>query len=235
MAGLIYKFSVRYVHIPAQDIFGMVGRSGGGHNSIWSDWSDQGRVKRELIMQEFEQQLDVLCGHYTKLEASILGEGVRNPVVVTCGTPKKRSINFLPPELRSQSPNQLLLLEASTGGSRLHVCQKHNLTIPCLVNDWHGRFAEELLVPSPQAALQYYQDPPQKLLFDRRHGLTESFDRQKVGYHLGEEWSEDRLMPLRAPIWVGIMNRHGYRVDRLPAIVEDVLRDAGIDQSQIQT
>jgi hypothetical protein len=213
----------------------MVGRSGGGYNTIWSDWSEKGRADRELIMQEYEQQLDALCGHYQKLESSILSEGVRNPVIVTCGLPKKRSIDLLPPELRTRPPEQLLLLETSTGGSRLHVCQKHNLTIPCLVNDWHGRFATAPLVPSDQHALQYYQDPPQKLTFDRRHGLVEPFDRHKVGYHLGEEWSEDLLLPLRAPIWINIMNRYGYRVNNLPKIVEDVLQKAGIDQSQIQS
>jgi hypothetical protein len=229
----VYRFSVRYVHIPARDIFGMVGRSGGGYNTIWSDWSDQGRIKRELIMKEYEEQLDALCGHYSKLEASILAEGVRNPVIVTCGTPKKRSMDLLPPELRNQSPNRLLLLETSTGGSRLHVCQKHNLTIPCLVNDWHGRFSNEPLVNSETEAKQYYQDTPKSLTFNRRRGLTEGFDQHKVGYHLGAEWSEDRLMPLRAPIWVSIMNRHGYRVDRLPDIVQAVLNDVGIDQSHI--
>jgi hypothetical protein len=211
----------------------MVGRSGGGYNTIWSDWSERGRAAREQIMQEYEQQLNELCGHYTKLEESILKEGVRNPVIVTCGTPKKRSMDLLPPELRAQSPNRLLLLETSTGGSRLHVCQKHNLTIPCLVNDWNGRFADQPLVPTDRAALQYYQDPPQSLTFNRRYGLVEGFDRKKVGYHLGEEWSEDRLLPLRAPIWIKIMNRYGYRVDRLPDIVEDVLRSAGVDQSNV--
>jgi hypothetical protein len=232
---MMYRFSVRYVHIPAQDIFGMVGRSGGGYNTIWSDWSDRGRAARDMIMQEYEQQLDALCGHYRKLEASILEEGVRNPVIITCGTPKKRSMDLLPPELRAQSPNRLLLLETSTGGSRLHVCQKHNLTIPCLVNDWHGRFADAKLINSETEAKGYYKDPPRSLTFNRRYGLVEGFDQHKVGYHLGEEWSEDRLMPLRAPIWVSIMNRYGYRVNRLPAIVEDVLREAGIDQSQIPT
>lgn len=229
----MYRFSVRYVHLPARDIFGMVGRSGGGYNTIWSDWSDQGRIKRELIMKEYEEQLDALCGHYSKLEASILAEGVRNPVIVTCGTPKKRSINLLPPELRNRSPNRLLLLETSTGGSRLHVCQKHNLTIPCLINDWHGTFSNNTLVVNDVDAKQYYKDVPKSLTFNRRFGLIEGFDQTKVGYHLGEEWSEDRLMPLRAPIWVSIMNRHGYRVDRLPDIVQAVLNDAGIDQSHI--
>jgi hypothetical protein len=230
----VYKFSVRYVHIPAREIFGMVGRSGGGYNTIWSDWSEKGRADRELIMQEYEQQLDALCGHYQKLESSILSEGVRNPVIVTCGLPKKRSTNLLPPELRTRPPEQLLLLETSTGGSRLHVCQKHNLTIPCLVNDWHGRFHNDTLVSTDRDALQYYQDPPQKLTFDRRRGLVEAFDQHKVGYHLGEEWREDRLLPLRAPIWINIMNRYGYRVNGLPKIVEDVLKDAGIDQSHVQ-
>jgi hypothetical protein len=235
MAGLIYKFSVRYVHIPAQDIFGMVGRSGGGYNTIWSDWSQQGRSARDKIMQEYEQQLDVLCGHYTKLEASILGEGVRNPVVVTCGTPKKRSINFLPPELRSQSPNQLLLLEASTGGSRLHVCQKHNMEIPCIINDWAGRFSGSPRINNEADARMCYMDQPRGITFSPTLGLVESFEQKKVGYHLGDEWSEDRLMPLRAPLWIGIMNRHGYRLENLPKIVLEVLGRAGIDQSQVNS
>jgi hypothetical protein len=229
----MYRFTVRYMHLSARDIFGMVGRSGGGYNTIWSDWSDQGRINRELIMKEYEEELDKLCGHYQKLEQSILNQGIRNPIIVTCGNPKKRSVDLLPPEMRSISPNRLLLLETSTGGSRLHICQKHNLSIPCLVNDWHGRFSNEKLVATETEAKQYYQDPPKYISFHRRYGMVEGFDQHKVGYHLGDEWSEERLMPLRAPIWVSIMNRYGYRVNRLPKIVQDVLAEAGIDQSHI--
>lgn len=225
-------YQVRYVKLPARDIFGMVGRCGGGYNTIWVDWSQEGRAKRESIVQEYEKALDNISGHYRKLEESMLREGMRNPIIITCGLPRRRPMECLPPEMRVKNPQDLLLLESLMGGSRLHVCQKHGMDIACLVNDWTGRFADHLEVRSTAEAEAYFMDRP-KLSFDAKLGLVEAFDREKVGYHLGPEWSEDRIMPLRAPIWVSIMNRHGYRVDNLPKIVLEVLERAGIDQSDI--
>lgn len=226
-------YQVRYVLLPAREIFGMVGRSGGGYNSIWTDWSDEGRRKRDLIMAEYEQAMDELCGHYRKLEESVLSEGFRNPVIITCGPPKKRTMSHLPPEMRSRPPEELLLLETTVGGSRLHVAQKYDLQIPCIVNDWTGRFSREPEITTIEEARMCYMDQPRGLSFNPHMGLIESFDQNKVGYHLGEEWSEDKLMPLRAPIWVGIMNRHGYRVDNLPKIVQEVLAKAGVNQDRL--
>jgi hypothetical protein len=227
------NYRVHFVVLPARDIFGMVGRCGGGYNSQWTDWTDEGRRKRELIMQEFEEGLNAICGHYSRLETSILKEGIRNPVTITCGVPRKRTMQHLPPEMRVLPPEQLLLLETTLGGSRLHVCQKHNMQIPCIVTDWTGRFASEPEIKNESDARMCYLDQPRSIRFDDTLGFVESFDTKKVGHHLGEEWSEDRLMPLRAPLWIGIMNRHGYRVDNLPRIVQEVLKRAGIDQSRV--
>lgn len=227
-------YRVHFAVLPARDIFGMVGRCGGGYNSQWTDWSDEGRRKRELIMQEFEEGLNAICGHYSRLEESILKEGIRNPVTITCGPPKKRTWEHLPPEMREWSHDKLLLLETTLGGSRLHVCQKHGMQIPCIVTDWTGRFHDEPEIRNEDDARLCYLDQPRSISFHPQLGFVEAFDNKKVGYHLGEEWSEDRLMPLRAPLWISIMNRHGYRVNNLPQIVQDVLKKAGIDQSQIQ-
>jgi len=226
-------YQVRFVTLPAREIFGMVGRSGGGYNSQWTDWSDAGRQKRELIMQEFEQGLDEICGHYRRLETSILAEGIRNPVTVTCGLPRKRTLEHLPPEMRGWSPDRLLLLETTLGGSRLHVCQKYNMQIPCIVTDWTGRFASEPEIHNEADARMCYLDQPQSIVFRPDLGFVEGFDTRKVSHHLGSEWSEDRIMPQRAVLWITIMNRYGYRVDNLPKIVLDVLKKAGIDQSNV--
>lgn len=225
-------YRLHYVKLPAREIFGMVGRCGGGYNTIWTDWSDEGRYKRKLIMREFEQGLDKITGHYRKLEESILQEGLRNPVIITCGLPRRRTMECLPPEMRGLPPDQLLLLESTMGGSRLHVCQKHHMDIACLVNDWTGRFAAYPEITSLKEAEAYFIDQP-KLSFDPALGLVEAFDQQKVGYHLGEEWSEDRVMPLRAPMWIRIMNKHGYQVENLPKIVLAVLENAGVNQDQL--
>ena len=231
---MMLGYRVRYVILPARDIFGMVGRCGGGYNTIWTDWTPEGRQKRELIMREYEEGLDAICGHYQKLEKSILEEGVRNPVIITCGYPRKRRIENLPPEMHTLPPSQLLLLETTMGGSRLHVCQKYNMQIACIVNDWTGRFDHEPEITNEAEARMCYLDQPRSIMFNKDWGLLESFDTNKVGHHLGDEWSEDKIMPLRAPLWIGLMNKYGYRVDNLPKIVLDVLARAGIDQSQIK-
>lgn len=211
----------------------MVGRCGGGYNTIWIDWTDEGRQKRESIMREYEQGLDAICGHYQRLERSILDEGMRNPVIITCGYPKKRTMENLPPEMRTLPPEQLLLLETTMGGSRLHVAQKHDMDIACFVNDWHSRFQDHPEITTEAQARSYYRDQPKTIMFHSDLGMVEGFDNNKVGYHLGTEWSEDKLMPLRAPLWIGLMNKYGYRVDKLPNIVLDVLGKAGIDQSKL--
>jgi hypothetical protein len=221
---------VRYVEIPARQIFGMVGRCGGGYNSLWADWSPEGRQKRELIMREYEEELNKICGHYSKLEKSILAEGIRNPVVITCGLPKKRTTKHIPPEMLENAESNLLLLEGTTGGSRLHVAQKYNLTIPCFVNDWTGRFKNHKEIKHEAEARAYYKDQPALIEIDPINGLLEGFDNSRVSHHLGDDWSEDKVMPLRAPMWISIMNKHGYQIDRLSSRVQEVLGNAGVIQ-----
>lgn len=224
---------IYHTFFPARQIFGSVGRSGGGYNTMWSDWSADGRQRREQIMAEYEQAMDRLCGHYARLEASMLQQGVRNPMIVTCGAPRRRGWEHIPPEMRDMPQDQLMIMESLTGGSRLWVAQKHNMAVPILVNDWTGRFSGMPEITTIEQARAHYQDPPMRLSIDRRLGLVEAFDQKKIGHHLGAEWSEDRLIQQRAPIWVSIMNRYGYRVDRLPPFVEEMLARQGIDQSNI--
>lgn len=221
---------VRYVKLPARYIFGMVGRCGGGYNSLWEDWSMEGRVKRNLITQEYEQELNKICGHYSKLESSIVKEGIRNPVVITCGYPKKRMTKHLPPELLERPESELLLLEGTTGGSRLHIAQKLDLNIPCIVNDWTGRFKNEPEILTEEQARAYYTDQPESITIDPDNGLVEGFDDSRVAHHLGEEWSEDRVMPLRAPMWLSIMKKHGYRIDRLSSRVKEILGEEFVSE-----
>lgn len=221
---------VHYVELPAREIFGMVGRCGGGYNTVWEDWSPEGRAKRELIMQEYEHELNKICGHYSKLEKSIVEEGIRNPVVVTCGYPKKRTRRHLPPELLERPESDLLLLEGTTGGSRLHIAQKLDLKIPCFVNDWTGRFSNEVEIVTEAQAREYYQDQPALVQVDPVNGLLEGFDDSRVSYHLGEEWSEDRVMPLRAPMWLNIMKKHGYKIERMSSRVKEVLGEEFVNE-----
>lgn len=223
-----------FAMLPASEIFGSVGRCGGGHNTVWEDWSKQGRQHRAQIIQEFEAGINRICGHYTRLEASILAEGMQSPLVITCGPPFRRKMLHLPPEMRFLQPSNWLTLEGFTGGSRLWVAQQHNLMVPCFINDRTGRFeGSERITTTEQAAAKYRIVPAAGTLrMDPKVGLVEQFDGTKVGSHLGPEWSEEKIVRQRAPLWVGIMNRHGYYVDRLSPDVQTILREAGVIQPE---
>lgn len=211
---------VRYGMIKANDIFGMVGRCGGGYNTLWADWSPKGRACRELVMKEFEEELDKICGHYSRLEESILKEGIRNPLIVTCGLPLWRNIKHLPPEMMTKSQEQLLLLEGGTGGSRLWIAQKYNLEVPCIINDQTRHYRLNPLISNTQDAKAYYKDDI-SLKLTPRHGLHEVGTLNKPSVHLEEKWHNSQTMDqIRAPIWYKAMKRQGYDLPMTPQFKE---------------
>lgn len=225
-------FNYYYAMLDPNKIFGMIGRCGGGYNTVWEDWSSEGRTAREHITREYEEGLDKICGHYSKLEKSIVEEGFRNPLIITCGTPRRRKLTHLPPEMRSTPTHEWLLMEGTTGGSRLWVAQKYNIPVPCIVNDFTGKFNAGVKIKSVQQAKLYYKDPPLNLTFSPRLGIVEAWDNTKTGYHLGPEWREDIIIRQRAPLWVSIMNKYGYYVDGLQPNVQAILRSAGVIQPE---
>ncbi len=222
--------SVHYVILDPAEIFGMIGRCGGGYNTVWEDWSDAGRAARDAIIKDYEIGMNKLCGHYSKLKENISQEGFRNPLIVTCGPPMKRQLNHLPPEMIAKPKHEWLLLEGTTGGSRLWVAQELGLKVPCIINDRTGRFARYPRIIRVSEALKYFKDKPAGLYITPTQGLVEPFDQTKIGHHLGPEWSENTMVQYRAPLWVGLMNKYGYYVNRLPPFVNDILKNAGVIQ-----
>lgn len=221
---------IYYTLLNPNQIFGSVGRCGGGYNTVWEDWTVTGRTARESITKQYEEGLNSICGHYEKLEKSILKEGFRNPLVVTRGFPLKRKLSHLPPEVLNLSASERYILEGVTGGSRLWVAQKYNIPVPCIVNDRTNNSTTTKLIEKKEDALIYYKDQPKSLYIDRRLGLIEAYDNYKTSYHLDDKWIEDDLVKVRAPLWVSLMNKHGYYVHRLQPFVEEILKESGVEQ-----
>jgi hypothetical protein len=221
---------VYFTLLDPHTIFGSVGRCGGGYNTVWEDWSPSGRIARENITREYEEGLNAICGHYDKLNASILSEGFRNPLIVTRGYPLKRKTTQIPLEVLKQPLGERYILEGVTGGSRLWVAQEYNIPVPCIVNDRSSERVSNKLVTNSQEALTLFKDPPKSLYLDRRYGIVEAYDNYKSSYHLEDHWLEDDLVKLRAPLWVSLMNKYGYYVYRLQPFVENILKEAGIVQ-----
>lgn len=215
-------------------IFGMVGRCGGGYNTVWEDWSPEGRIARENIMREYEEGLNKICGHYDKLERSVLKEGFRNPVIVTCGDPMRRQFKNVPPEILKLPKHERLLLEGVTGGSRLWVAQKHNIKVPCIINDNSGNYNKgTLCTDAHQIITRYFTDPPKSATIDSKRGFAEAYDNSQRAYHMESWWTEKNIVKQRAPLWVSTMNKYGYYVDRLQPFVLDILKAAGVEQPLI--
>lgn len=189
-------------------IFGSVGRCGGGYNSVWEDWSPDGVKKREAIMIEFENGLNKICGHYTKLEKNILSKGFRNPLIITCGPPLRRQEKHLPPWLVKKPKHEWLILEGTNGGSRLWIAQQHNMPVPCIINDQMGRFKNHKKLNTVEQVLFYYNDIPKKYSLDSNRGW---WTGQLYKTHLEEKWNGSELDRQRRPMWKTIMKKHGYK------------------------
>ncbi len=135
-----------------------------------------------LIFNIIEMKSDKEEDFFTKLEASILDEGFRNPILVRCGWYPVESFSFaskswcdqtrsnLPKEMKEDSKK--ILVSYNSGGSRLWVAQKHKLKIPCLIADFIGRFSDEQLVKKTEKdALRFFKDMPHRLKVGSR-GVT---------------------------------------------------------------
>lgn len=221
---------VYFAWIDPNKIFGSVGRCGGGYNTVWEDWSHDGRIARENIMREYEEGLNKICGHYDRLEESVLKEGFRNPVVITCGDPVRRSFKNIPPEILHKPKQEWLLLEGVTGGSRLWVAQKHNIPVPCIINDSTGLFKTGTLCNTLESVTKHFKDKPKTARIDLKRGYQEGYDNSQQAYHMESWWTEANIVKYRAPLWVSTMNKYGYYVDRLQPFVLEILAEAGVVQ-----
>ncbi|KKN37867.1 hypothetical protein LCGC14_0759090 [marine sediment metagenome] len=104
---------------------------------------DQGRIKKLEDLEKF----------FTKLEISILGEGVRNPIVINA-----MSKDDITPRY---------------GGSRLMIAQKHNLDIPCIIADFDNIFPDSKILSDIQTIYKCFKDRPKKI-FLKPHGINMS-------------------------------------------------------------
>jgi hypothetical protein len=198
---------VRFVIIDdPNSIFGSVGRCGSGYNTRWNDWSEQGIENIKNLNDEWYKRYDAITEHYTKLEESILKEGFRNPIILTCGRPFNRRQSFIPPELRQKK--DLLIMEGFDGGSRLWVAQKYNIPVPCIINDRTGKYADYPELFKKEDILKYYKDPPEYINFSYK-GVTCTKIKHS---HLDNEFVDPEKQAEKIiPLWVELMKKYGYR------------------------
>lgn len=119
---------------------------------------------------------------FSKLERSILDEGIRNPILCWAleEWPEKEDKSFkyykfynkeqrfskhLLPE--KYQDKKILLVCRTHGGSRLMVAQKHNIRVPCLISDFCDAFPEIPPLKSIEEISKKYKDQPKNIFLGK--------------------------------------------------------------------
>lgn len=120
----IKQYRICYDILNSLDIYNLVGP--------WdiNDLNER-KEKRKFIYED--QKL-----FFDNLEKNILLYGIKNPIIVTYGTPYK---DF---KLLHNSDKKFIC--AYLGGSRLWIAQKHNLMVPCFINDFIGDYPSKDII-----------------------------------------------------------------------------------------
>lgn len=118
--------------------------------------------ERQIRTEDYINRRNRVDNFYTRLEQSILKEGFRNPIIVYAGWIPIDVWKSLPEYVKTPSIETFICCW-NWGGSRLYFAQKHNLPIPCIINDFTNLFpnAEELC--SVEDILNKFTDPPTRV------------------------------------------------------------------------
>jgi hypothetical protein len=122
-----YNYSVYSVLIPAKSIINLCG----------PDRINDNEYTKKMVSTRNNKDF-----FYSKLEKHILGYGIKNPIIVSIGFCPKSLIKFIPEDKSDDYLNYFIC--DRHGGSRLYIAQKHNLLIPCIVNDFNNFFSDKI-------------------------------------------------------------------------------------------
>lgn len=144
-------YQIKFVIINSRKIYNYIGP--------W-DWRDglERINKRQYIY-------DRALNWYNDLEHDILSNGVKNPISVVSGFLAKNDFRSLPEFARKE-----YLICNIHGGSRLFVCQKHNLDIPCIVSDFNNRFKNAPNLYDVKEIFSLFENKPERIIYSK-YGL----------------------------------------------------------------
>lgn len=122
-----YSFSVYLSLVPSEMILNLCGPDRTGDDEM---------TKKTIAKRNNKDRF------YSKLERSIISEGIKNPIIITSGYCPPGIVKFLPNQyLHDEDYSELLVCDRH-GGSRLFFAKKHKIPVPCIVNDFNGRFSD---------------------------------------------------------------------------------------------
>jgi len=111
------------------------------HNTWWE--KDTLKIRKKFG-EIWTEEFDKITGHFTKLEESILKDGILHPINCVTGHPRdmylkeKIDINHFPPWTHENIKD--VVYSQTFGGSRLTIARKHNIKVPCVIHDFSNLF-----------------------------------------------------------------------------------------------
>lgn len=116
------------------------------------------------IEKAIRRNINLRSKFYTDLELSIKHVGIRNPILVTGGTPKFKHESLIPEKYM----NKNALWCEIQGGSRLYFAQKHDLFIPCIVSDFNNILDDGFVLNNEEEILSIFVDKPKVIKLTKR-------------------------------------------------------------------
>lgn len=144
------SYSIRYGLIKASSIINLCGpdRRGGGQ------------------LSEVLEKRNTKDNFYNNLEEHILTYGIINPILISFGYLVEPYKLHLPKNFNYLDINKSYFCDRH-GGSRLFYAQKHNLSIPCIINWFSSEFSNLEELNSIEHILSKFIDKPEKIFYNR--------------------------------------------------------------------
>jgi len=111
-------------------------------------------------------ELNKRTGFFTKLEESILRDGMINPILVSLGWAPPRTYEKMPKNIQTSLDKTLICL--TTGGSRLWIAQKYNMDVPCIISDYIGKYADQQELKEADIMKYFKQSGRVKVIYGQR-------------------------------------------------------------------
>ena len=143
---------LRFVELDSNKIFNWLNPENvtcfcnfGEWHDIW--WEPEIVKRRKEFGKIWTEEFNKITGHFSKLEDSILKNGINHPISAVTGPLRGTHLDgegtgkFFPPNIQSDIQNAIY--SHTFGGSRLTIAQKHGMIIPCAVHDFSNLFENE--------------------------------------------------------------------------------------------
>ncbi len=143
------SIKLRYVELEPNRIFNLLDPK---NLTCWracpdlhDKWDEPETLKlRKQFGKSYTEEFDRITKHFTKLEESIIKDGILHPINAASGALRDIFLcDIIEGELfpfKSEEDKLNAVYSHTFGGSRLTIAQKYNIAVPCIVHDFSNLF-----------------------------------------------------------------------------------------------